>query len=179
MSVGSICQREVDVTDQKTTILAAAQRMRQHARGCLIVIERGQTPVGILTDRDVVVRVVAAGLDPATTTVGEVMTQFPHLASDDMPIENALGLMRRHGFRHLPVVDDGGRLAGLVTLDDVLLLLAEEFSSIGQLLSVVPAAAGPAGAVPASAAEPAGAVPASAGQNFGGRAGLRHRAQPR
>jgi CBS domain-containing protein len=63
------------------------------------------------------------------------MTPFPHLASDDVPIETALGLMRRHGFRRLPVIDNGGRLAGLITLDDILMLLAEEFISIGDLLS--------------------------------------------
>jgi CBS domain-containing protein len=135
MSVGSICQRDVDVVDQKTTILSAAERMRHRTAGCLIVIDRGQLPIGILTDRDLVVRVVAEGRDPAGTTVGEVMTPFPHLASEDVPIETALGLMRRHGFRRLPVVDDSGRLAGLVTLDDILMLLAEEFISIGDLLS--------------------------------------------
>jgi CBS domain-containing protein len=135
MSVGSICQRDVDVVDQKTTVLTAAQRMQHRTVGCLVVIDRGQLPIGILTDRDLVVRVVAEGRDPALTTVGEVMTPFPHLVSDDLPIETALGLMRRHSFRHLPVVDNGGRLAGLVTLDDILMLLAEEFSSIGELLS--------------------------------------------
>jgi CBS domain-containing protein len=78
---------------------------------------------------------MAESRDPALTSVGEVMTPFPHLASEDLAIETALGLMRRHGFRRLPVVDNGGRLAGLVALDDILLLLAEEFSSIGDLLS--------------------------------------------
>jgi CBS domain-containing protein len=109
--------------------------MRHRTAGCVVVIDRGQLPVGILTDRDVVVRVVAEGRDPARTHVGEVMTPFPHLASDDVPIETALGLMRRHGFRRLPVIDNGGRLAGLITLDDILMLLAEEFISIGDLLS--------------------------------------------
>jgi CBS domain-containing protein len=135
MSVGSICQRDVDIVDEHSSVLTAAQRMRARAVGCLVVIDRGQLPVGILTDRDLVTRIIAEGHDPAQTVVADVMTSFPHLVSEDMPIETALGLMRQHGFRRLPVVDNGGRLAGLVTLDDILVLLADEFIQIGDLLS--------------------------------------------
>ncbi|HEX4145471.1 MAG TPA: CBS domain-containing protein [Pirellulales bacterium] len=134
MSIGRICQRDVDIVGPKDSVLVAAERMRSRTVGCLVVVEQGQTPVGILTDRDLIIRVLAEERDARATTVGEVMTRFPDLAQEDMPIETALGLMRRRAFRRLPVIDKHGRLAGLVTLDDILMLLAEEFMQIGDLL---------------------------------------------
>ena len=134
MSVGRICQRDVDVVRQDESVQAAAERMRQRTVGCLVVVEKGQTPIGMLTDRDLVLRVVAESRNSATTTVGEVMTKCPAVVHDETPIEMALGLMRRRGFRRLPVVDVNGTLAGLVTLDDILMLLAEEFVQIGDVL---------------------------------------------
>ncbi len=134
MSVDRICQRDVDVIGPEDSVLVAAERMRQRTVGCLVVIEQGQIPIGILTDRDLVLRVLADNRDAVETTVGEVMTKFPDLAQEDMPFETALGLMRRRSFRRLPVVDNTGRLAGLVTLDDIMMLLAEEFLKIGDLL---------------------------------------------
>ncbi len=134
MSVGRICQRDVDVVGPEESVLAAAEQMRQRTVGCLVVVEKGQIPVGIITDRDLVLRVVAENRDAVNTTVREVMTKFPDLAQDDMTIETALGLMRRRGFRRLPVIDKTGQLAGLVTLDDILMLLAEEFMQIGDIL---------------------------------------------
>ena len=146
MSVGRICQRDVDIVRPNESVQVAAERMRQRTVGCLIVVEQGQLPVGIVTDRDLVIRVLADDRDPAATTVGDVMTKFPDLAQEDMPIETALGLMRRRSFRRLPVVDKTGSLAGLVTLDDILMLLAEEFMQIGEILgSETPQAAAVAG----------------------------------
>ena len=92
--------------------MAAAERMRQRTVGCLVVVEQGQMPVGIITDRDLVMRVVADERNPGTTTVGEVMTKFPDLAQEDMPIETALGLMRRRSFRRLPVIDQTWPVVG-------------------------------------------------------------------
>jgi CBS domain-containing protein len=134
MSIGRICQRDVDIVGPMDSVLVAAERMRQRTVGCLVVVEQGQMPVGIITDRDLVIRVVADERNPGTTTAGEVMTRFPDLAQEDMPIETALGLMRRRSFRRLPVIDKHGRLSGLVTLDDILMLLAEEFMQIGDIL---------------------------------------------
>lgn len=146
MSVGRICQRDVDIVGPKESVLAAAERMRQRTVGCLVVVDNGQLPVGIVTDRDLVLRVVADDRNPGTTTVGEIMTKFPDLAQEDMPIETALGLMRRRSFRRLPVIDKSGRLAGLVTLDDILMLLAEELVQVGEILGTeTPQAAAVAG----------------------------------
>jgi CBS domain-containing protein len=134
MSVGRICQREVDLADLDEGVQAAAERMHQHTVGVLVILNGAKQPIGIVTDRDLAIRVVAGGKDPYTTLVGHVMTPEPKTVSEETPIESALSLMRSGGFRRLPVVDAGGKLVGLVTLDDVLMLLAEEFADVGRLL---------------------------------------------
>lgn len=134
MSVGRICVREVDLADVDETVGQAAQRMRERGVGTLVILGEAKRPLGIVTDRDLVERVLAAGLDPVATTVGEVMTRDPKTVSEEGAIEAALALMRSGRFRRLPVVDRGGQLVGLLSLDDVLMLLAEEFRDVGGLL---------------------------------------------
>jgi CBS domain-containing protein len=135
MSVGKICQREVDFADPEESVFLAAERMRDHTVGALVVLNERRQPIGILTDRDVTLRVVAGGRDPHSTTVEDVMTREPKTAAEQTPIEVAVAQMRAGAFRRLPVVDEGGELVGLVTLDDILMLLCEEFNSIGGLLA--------------------------------------------
>jgi CBS domain-containing protein len=135
MSVGKICQREVDFADSEETVFRAAERMRDRTVGALVVLDKARQPIGILTDRDVALRIVAAGRDPNDTMVEEVMTREPKTASEETPIEIAVSQMRAGAFRRLPVVDEAGELVGLVTLDDILMLLCEEFNSIGALLA--------------------------------------------
>lgn len=134
MSVGRICIREVDLADAGEKVGQAAQRMHDRGVGTLIILGDAKQPIGIITDRDLVERVLAAGLDPATTTVSDVMTWDPKTISEDAAIEVALSLMRSGRFRRLPVVNDQDQLVGLLSLDDVLMLLAEEFRDVGQLL---------------------------------------------
>ena len=134
MSVGRICAREVDVADPDETILLAARRMRDHNVGALVVCNRFRQPVGILTDRDLAVRVVAEGVDAGSTTVAELMSEPPECVREGTPIEEALQSMRAGPHRRLPVLDKDGSLAGVISLDDILRLLAEEFNDIGSLL---------------------------------------------
>jgi CBS domain-containing protein len=108
--------------------------MRDRTVGCLVVLNKVRQPIGILTDRDVALRIVAAGRDPHDTTVDDVMTREPKTAAENTSIEMAVSQMRAGAFRRLPVVDDAGELVGLVTLDDILMLLCEEFNSIRGLL---------------------------------------------
>ena len=93
-----------------------------------------KVPVGIVTDRDLTVRVLAEALDPVETPVAQVMTPLTKNVHEKTSIEDALALMRSGSFRRLPVVDSGGKLVGLLSLDDILSLLTEEFQEIGQLL---------------------------------------------
>jgi len=134
MSIGRICVREVDVIDAGDSIHEAARRMRDRAVGTLLVLDDTKQPIGIVTDRDLVVRALAEAHDAATVSVRAVMTPNPKTIFEEAPIESALGLMTAGGFRRLPVVDRQGKLVGIVTLDDVMTLLAEELTVIGKLL---------------------------------------------
>jgi CBS domain-containing protein len=134
MSAGRICVREVDVISPQESAQAAAARMHDRKVGTLVVIDEQRMPIGIVTDRDLTVRVLAEGRDGSQTTVAEVMSAAPATVSEQTPIEDALRLMRSGAFRRVPVDDEDGRLAGLLSLDDILDLLAEEFRDIGQLI---------------------------------------------
>jgi CBS domain-containing protein len=134
MSIGRICVREVDTVDSNESVTVAAERMHDRAVGTLVVVNSAAEPVGILTDRDLVSRVLAKGRIATETPVVQVMTPAPKTISEQAPIESALSLMRSGRFRRLPVVGPENQLVGLVSLDDILMLLAEEFGQIGQLL---------------------------------------------
>ena len=134
MSVGRICVRQVDVADPEESVLVAARRMLSRKVGTLVVLNTAREPVGIVTDRDLTVRVLAEARDPHQTTLAEVMTQHPKTVHESTPIEETLRIMRAGNFRRIPVVDTAGKLAGLVSLDDILDLLSEEFRQIGDLL---------------------------------------------
>jgi signal-transduction protein with cAMP-binding, CBS, and nucleotidyltransferase domain len=134
MSVGRICSRSVDLVDTSETIHAAAARMRDRDVGHLIAIDERRSPVGVVTDRDLVTRALAEGHDPESP-VWTAMTAAPCTIAEEAPIESALSLMAFAGVRRLPVVDRGERLVGVIALDDVMGLLSEELGMIGKLLS--------------------------------------------
>ncbi|MEX2142259.1 MAG: CBS domain-containing protein [Pirellulales bacterium] len=134
MSVGRICQREVDFAAPEESVFRAAERMRDRTVGALVVLNDARQPIGIITDRDVTTRVVAVGRDPLATKVQEVMTPGPKTAGEETTIEMALSMMRGGAFRRMPVVNEADELVGIVTLDDVLMLLCDEFAAIGALL---------------------------------------------
>ena len=134
MSVGRICVREVDIVQPGESVQAAAQRMHSRKVGTLVVQDEDRKPIGIVTDRDLTVRVLAKARDPFQTTIGEVMTKCPRTVREDTPIEEALTVMRSGPFRRVPVVSAEGELVGLLSLDDVLDLLTEEFGQIRGLL---------------------------------------------
>lgn len=134
MSVGRICSRIVVTADCGESAAAAAQRMQNSNVGSLPVLDDEGRLVGVLTDRDLALRVVAARRNADTTAVAEVMSECVQSIHDDAAIEAALALMRSRKTRRLPVVDRAGKLVGLLTLDDVLSLLCEEFAAIGSLL---------------------------------------------
>ena len=134
MTAGRICTREVDLVDQNESVQVAAERMNSRNVGTLIVLDEESHPIGMLTDRDLALRVVGKGRDAIETSVSDIMTRFPCSISEDTSIEAALTKMRSGGFRRLPVVDQEGKLLGVLTLDDILELLCEEFTEIGKLI---------------------------------------------
>ena len=142
MAIGNICQRDVDTFEAHELVTSIASRMHQRGVGALVGVDGARHPIGIVTDRDLMVRVLAGGKDAATTTASAVMTPSPRTIYENSPIETAIQLMRGGAFRRLPVVDSHGVLVGLVTLDDILMLLADEFGDVGRMLEKqTPAAA--------------------------------------
>jgi CBS domain-containing protein len=134
MSAGRICIRSVDLADPAESVAEAARRMRERGVGTLLVLDDQRRPLGILTDRDVVLRCVAEGRDPGATPVSAVMTSPVACVRESTPIEDALRRMASVRTRRLAVTDDDGRLAGILSLDDAVELLTEEVEAVGRLL---------------------------------------------
>jgi len=135
MDIGSICQQGVITVTRFDELTTAARLMREKHIGYLVVVEPdlatgGERPVGVLTDRDIVVAVVAGGADPAALRVGDVMTQQPVTVTAAESIGAALKILRRIGVRRLPVVSPLGDLAGVVSLDDIVSHLADELQDV-------------------------------------------------
>ena len=127
MNVGTVCQRLVVSVARSDEVVRAAQLMRSEHVGYLVVVEptkEARRPVGVLTDRDIVVAVVAREVDPRTLRVGDIMTSDLITVGEDDSVEEALRQMRQFGVRRLPVVNHRGELVGVVAVDDVLKVLA-------------------------------------------------------
>jgi predicted transcriptional regulator len=134
-NIASICQRNVVTVRAYEELTAAARLMREKHVGYLIVAEpdpQDQTvrPVGVLTDRDIVVAVVAKEADVRSLRVEDVMTRAPVVVAEGASIASALREMRRIGVRRVPVVDYRGKLVGVLSLDDVLTVLAAELQDL-------------------------------------------------
>jgi len=136
MSVGRICSRTTHLADPEESAQAAAGRMKDQNVGTLLVVDGARKPVGIVTDRDIALRVVAAGLDPHKATVGHIMTSHPRCVQERVAIEDAVATMRGLGVRRLPVVDAEEHLAGILSIDDVLGLVTEELSNLGRIVDL-------------------------------------------
>jgi len=137
MNVGEICNRTVVVTKRDTVLTQVAQLMREHHVGSLVIVDegkRGRVPVGIVTDRDIVVAVVANGVDPRKFGVGEVMKPELVTVSEGDSVFDTLRLMRERGVRRVPVLAADGTLAGIVTVDDLLEIVAEQ---LGELVRAI------------------------------------------
>jgi CBS domain-containing protein len=133
LNAGDVCNRIVTVADRNMTLVQAAQLMRDHHVGCLVVADEagaGRRVVGMLTDRDIVTAVVAQEVDPATLRVEDVMTSDVVSASENDSVLDLLGLMRRKGLRRIPVTTPDRALLGLVTLDDLLQILADQLRAM-------------------------------------------------
>lgn len=136
MTAGKLCSRILASASPDESVLQAARRMAEYDVGALVVLkeDRGMRAVGILTDRDIVVRCIAEQLDPANTTVSEIMTTPVFTVRDETPINEAVAKMASAGTRRLVVTAEGERVAGILTLDDVLGDMVWEASAIGKLL---------------------------------------------
>ncbi len=137
MAVGEICNRNVITLQRDDTILEAARLMRQHHVGDVVVVEeRGVTrvPVGIVTDRDLVVEIMATELDQTVITVGDIMVEELATVKESTGVFETIQYMRSKAVRRLPIVDENGALVGILALDDLLELLSEELLAITKLV---------------------------------------------
>ena len=138
MTIGEICNRETIFVARETSINEVARIMREKHVGDLVVVEEKgvrRIPVGIVTDRDLVIEILAKDVSPDTLTVGDVMNTDLLTAQETDDTYLTMQRMRAKGVRRLPVVDAGGSLAGIVTIDDFLDLLASELTSLSRLVS--------------------------------------------
>lgn len=135
MKVGDICTRDVVTVSESEDLMAAAQLMRKRHIGYVVVVEpsmadRTVTPLGVITDRDIVVKVLARETDARSLRVGDVMTRQPVTAREESSVAVALHYMREIGVRRVPVVNQAGQLVGILSLDDVLDALAAELTEV-------------------------------------------------
>lgn len=137
MSVDKICNHNVVTTEADAGIVDVAVRMREEHVGDVIVVEYRngrQTPIGILTDRDLVVEVIAQQVDPGTVSVADIMSRAPAVVRKDNGVDYALSTMLQAGVRRLPVVDHNDALVGVLSIDDVLEHLAQQISHLAGAL---------------------------------------------
>jgi CBS domain-containing protein len=127
----------VAVVEPETAAAVVAQLMRKHHIGALVVVDAQEKtrPVGIVTDRDLVLELMAEGLDPALFTAGDIMSVDLVLAGPEMDAMEAVQLMKKNRLRRLVLADEQGRLVGIVTLEDVLALLTQELASLAAALA--------------------------------------------
>jgi CBS domain-containing protein len=135
MSVAKMCDRAVSVATPDATVSKVARAMRDDNVGSVVVVDAARKPIGIVTDRDLVMRVLEPALDPKKVTVEAVMTQCPRTLPRSAAAMEALQLMRELGVRRLPVVGARGELVGIVSVDDLLQQVAEELGSLSLVLA--------------------------------------------
>lgn len=138
MGVGEICSRQVVFARRNESVQQAARLMRQHHVGSVVVVDETngrRYPVGLVTDRDIAVGVVALGIDPAKASVEAVMPGEVVCVRESDGLGRAVALMRAQGVRRLPVIDGSGALVGILSADDVLDILAEELYCLAGMVA--------------------------------------------
>jgi CBS domain-containing protein len=136
MEVGKLCTVDTICCARDESVQGAAFLMRKHHVGDIVVVDDADgvpVPAGIVTDRDIVVSVVALGLDPNGLQVGDIMTDDLLTADEHDDVTVTIERMRLRGIRRVPVVGEGGRLAGIVSADDLLGFLAEEMEDLARI----------------------------------------------
>ncbi|KTD20995.1 CBS domain protein [Legionella lansingensis] len=133
MRVGEFCNREVVMIMSDESVKKVAELMRLHHVGDVILVEEQdgkKTPVGIISDRDLVIEVMVPGLNPDDLAARDIVTRSLMVVHEDDSLLDALDLMREKGVRRLPVVDIKNTLIGIITLDDITDLLAEMLGNV-------------------------------------------------
>lgn len=136
MPIGEFCNREVVFATRKTSISEAAELMRHYHVGDLVVVEEiagKRVPVGMVTDRDIVIEILAKSLPVADFSVGEIMGPQLISVQETAGVIETIRLMRTNGIRRIPVIAQDGGLIGIMSVDDMLDLLAEELAELAKV----------------------------------------------
>lgn len=136
MTVGEFCNREVVIAGKDSTIEKIAGLMRKHHVGDVVIVStRGERsiPIGIVTDRDIVIELVAGDVPLDSVSAGDIMSYELFTAKEDDSIWDTLQHMRAKGIRRVPVVNDAGELEGILSVDDLLELFADELNLLAKV----------------------------------------------
>jgi CBS domain-containing protein len=136
MPIGEFCNREVVYATRETSIPVAAQLMRHYHVGDLVVVDEvddKRVPIGIVTDRDIVIEIISQSLDLNEFNVGDIMSPQLISVQEKEGVFETIQLMRAKGIRRIPVVNQEGGLEGIVSADDILDLLAEEMAELAKV----------------------------------------------
>jgi CBS domain-containing protein len=136
MPIGEFCNREVVFATRETSIPEAAQLMRQYHVGDLVVVDEidgKRVPVGIVTDRDIVIEIISQSLDINEFKVGDIMSPQLISVQEKEGVFETIRLMRAKGIRRIPIINQEGGLEGIVSADDILDLLAEEMAELAKV----------------------------------------------
>jgi len=139
MLLSEACNREVIITDSDCTVFKATKLMREYNVGSIVVTKKEKEiikPIGIITDRDIVIEVIAKNAIPDMVKLSEIMNTELITGKDTDQLWNSLQVMRTHGVRRMPVIDNKGSLVGIITADDILELLSEELLDLTRLIAL-------------------------------------------
>jgi CBS domain-containing protein len=138
MKISDLCRRDVVTAPATTSLIELARMMRKGHVGSVLIVGEGDAGkrklAGIVTDRDIVIEVLAMGLNPFAVTAGDIMTASPAVARPGDDALWALKIMRDRGVRRRPVVDESGDLVGLLAFDDLMQHLANLLGDISQVI---------------------------------------------
>lgn len=139
MPISDICNTKVVSVEKDDSILKVARLMRERHVGCVVVTQPAKgkrIPTGIITDRDLVLEVMAAEADPNQLSAGDIVVHSPIVAEENDGIRETLHRMRSHGIRRVPVIDGNGFLAGIVSADDMIEFFAKEFKDLAKMIAI-------------------------------------------
>ena len=136
MTAGEYCNRDVVVVEKTESVRTAVNLMREHHVGDVVVIDtQTKKPIGVLTDRDIVIEILAEDVDLAAVSIGDVMSFDLVTTTEDARLLDAIKLMRIRGVRRLPVLNQQGGLEGILSVDDILELVGEQLGDLVALVS--------------------------------------------
>ena len=138
MTVGKVCNREVVFIRREASVPEAARLMREYHVGDIVVVDETtgkRVPVGIVTDRDIVLEVIAAGVNVNDVSVGDIMSNSLVTARENDSVLDTIKIMRAKGVRRLPVINDDNELSGILSVDDLIDLMSEQIADLAKLIA--------------------------------------------